>query len=143
VSAGAFFETRGVDASFANIDTFAFARFGFGLGLQIRFGSIDLSAAYAHIFSETLDVAPPPHQARQDATDDPQSGFDQRIYRDGVLSDRPRTDPAAPSPKNADATASFQQPAVFDSADLPRRVVNAGKYTASFDVISVAFAYRF
>jgi long-subunit fatty acid transport protein len=143
VSAGAFFETRGVDPSFANIDTFAFARFGFGLGLQIRFGSIDLSAAYAHVFSETLDVAPPPHQARQDATDDPQSGFDQRIYRDGVLTDRPRTDPAAPSPKNADATASYQQPAVFDSADLPRRVVNAGKYTASFDIISVAFAYRF
>jgi long-subunit fatty acid transport protein len=143
VSAGAFFETRGVEPSYANIDTFAFARFGFGLGLQMRFGSIDLSAAYAHIFSEALDVAPPPHQPRQDATDDPQSGFDQRIYRDGVLSDRPRTDPAAPSPKAADGVASFQQPAVFDSADLPRRVVNAGKYTASFDVVSVAFAYRF
>ena len=114
-----------------------------GLGLQMRFGSIDLSASYAHIFSEALDVAPPEHEPRQDATDDPQSGFDQRIYRDGVLSDRPRRDPAAPSAKNADAVAGYQQPAVFESADLPRRVVNAGKYTASFDVISVAFAYRF
>jgi hypothetical protein len=143
VSAGAFFETRGIDPSFANVDTFAFGRLGFGLGLQMRFGSIDLSAAYAHIFSETLDVAPPPHQARQDATDDPQSGFDQRVYKDGVLSDGPKRDPAAPSASKADAVASYQQPAVFESADLPRRVVNAGKYTASFDVISVAFAYRF
>jgi hypothetical protein len=32
---------------------------------------------------------------------------------------------------------------VFETADLPRRVINAGKYTASFDVLSVAFAYRF
>jgi hypothetical protein len=113
------------------------------MGLQLRFGSIDLSAAYAHIFSETLEVAPPPHQAREDATDDPQSGFDERVYRDGVLTDGPRRDPAAPSAKNADAVASYQQPAVFESSDLPRRVVNAGKYTASFDVVSVAFAYRF
>jgi len=143
VSAGAFFETRSVDPSYANVDTFAFGRYGFGLGLQMRFGSIDLSAAYAHIFSETLEVAPPPHENRDDATDDPQSGFDQRVYRDGVLSSGPRRDPAAPSPNKADAVASYQQPAVFESADLPRRVVNAGKYTASFDVISLAFAYRF
>lgn len=144
ISAGAFFETRGIDPSYANIDTFAFGRVGVGLGLQMRFGSIDLAAAYAHIFSETLDVAPPPHQVRQNAkTDDPQSGFDERIYRDGVLSDGPHRDPAAPSAKDADAVASFQQPAVFESADLPRRVVNAGKYTAGFDVLSVSFAYRF
>jgi hypothetical protein len=143
VSAGAFFETRGIDPSYANVDTFAFSRVGFGLGLQMRFGSIDLSAAYAHIFAETLDVAPPRHQAREDATDDPQSGFDERVYRDGVLTDGPRRDPAAPSAGGGDAVASYQQPAVFESSDLPRRVVNAGKYTSSFDVVSVAFAYRF
>lgn len=143
VSAGGFWETRGVDPAYANIDAFAFGRVGVGLGLQLRFGSIDLSAGYAHIFSETLDVAPPAHQNREDATDDPTSGFDQRVYRDGVLSERPRRDPSAPAPGKGDATASFQQPAVFDTADLPRRVVNAGKYTAHFDVVSVAFAYRF
>lgn len=143
VSAGAFYESRSIDPAYANVDTFAFGRVGFGLGVQMRFGSIDLSAAYAHIFSETLDVAPPPHQERQAATDDPQSGFDERVYRNGVLSDGPLRDPAAPAKGKADATASYQQPAVFESADLPRRVVNAGKYTASFDVVSLAFAYRF
>jgi hypothetical protein len=139
VSAGAFLESRGVAPAYASIDTFAFGRLGFGLGLQMRFGSIDFSAAYAHIFQETIEVAPPPHEERQDATDDPTTGFDQRIYENGVLSRNPKPDPAAPSPANADAIAKYRQPTVFQRG----RVVNAGQYTASFDVISIAFAYRF
>ena len=143
ISAGAFLETRGLDPAYATIETFAFGRVGLGMGVQMRFGSIDLSAAYAHIFQEEITVAPPPHEPRQDATDDPQSGFDQRVYDDGELSSRPRMDPNAPSPSEADAVASWQQPAIFETAERRRRVVNAGKYTASFNVLSIAFAYRF
>ena len=60
--AGGFYESRGVQPAFADVDTFAFARVGLGLGVVYRFGRWDLRAGYAHIFSETMDVAPPPHQ---------------------------------------------------------------------------------
>lgn len=143
VSAGVFYESRGVDPSYASIDSFAFGRVGMGFGLLLRFGSIDVAAAYAHIFQETLDVAPPRHEPREDATDDPASGFDQRVYDNGQLSARPKPDPDAPSPEDGDAIAKWQQPAVFETSDQRARVVNAGRYTASFDVVSVSFAYRF
>jgi hypothetical protein len=143
LSAGAFYETRGVEPAYATVENFAFGRVGLGLGVQLRFGSVDFSAAYAHIFQEVVDVAPPPHQARDQATDDPTSGFDQRIYENGNLSEKPKTDPAAPKPADADAVASGQQPAVFETADRRARVVNAGRYIASFNVLSVGFAYRF
>ncbi len=141
--AGGFLETRGLEPAYASVDSFAFGRVGLSLGVQMRFGSFDLSAAYAHIFQEEITVAPPPHEPRQDANDDPTSGFDQRVYEDGELSDGPKSDRSAPSPSEADAVASWQQPALFESADRRARVVNAGRYTASFDVVSVAFAYRF
>jgi hypothetical protein len=143
LSAGAFFESRGVEPAYATIENFAFGRLGLGLGVQMRFGSIDFSAAYAHIFQEIVDVAPPPHEPREEATDDPTSGFDQRIYEDGNLSDQPKRDPAAPAPEDGDAIASWQQAGVFESAERRRRVVNAGRYIASFNVLSVGFAYRF
>lgn len=141
LSAGAFYESRGVEPAYATIESFAFGRVGVGLGVQLRFGSIDFSAAYAHIFQETVDVAPPPHQPREEATDDPTSGFDQRIYEDGQLTDGPKKDPSAPA--DGDATASWQQQGVFESAERRRRVVNQGRYVANFNVLSVAFAYRF
>ncbi|HKU42748.1 MAG TPA: hypothetical protein VJR89_31535 [Polyangiales bacterium] len=143
LSAGAFFESRGVEPAYATVESFAFGRVGVGVGVQLRFGSVDFSAAYAHIFQEQIDVAPPPHEPREEANDDPTSGFDQRIYEDGNLSQEPKTDPSAPKPENADAVASWQQSGIFESADRRARVVNAGRYTASFNVLSVGFAYRF
>lgn len=142
LSAGGFFQTRGVEASYASIDNFGFMRIGVGLGVTVRLGRFDIMAAYAHIFQETLDIAPPPHQDRRDATDSVTSGFDQRIYEDDVLS-APRPDPRAPSPSQADAVAKVTQSALFESDDLRRRVVNAGKYTAGFDVVSIGAIYYF
>lgn len=142
-SAGAFFQTRGVEASYVSVDNFGAARFGFGLGMRVRLGPVDLSAAYAHIFQETLEIAPPPHQPRDQASDDPQRGFDKRIYEDGVLTDKPLTDPRAPDPKDADAIASARQTAVFESDDNRARVVNAGRYTAGFNVFSINVTHRF
>jgi hypothetical protein len=91
-------------------------------------------------------VAPPDHEPRQaasDSPDDPTRGFDQRIYEDGTLSTRPRRDPNAPTVEDADAVAAWQQPALLESAERRRRVVNAGRYTASFNVLSIGLAYRF
>lgn len=143
VSAGCFYQTRGVDPSYASIDSFGFQRVGLSLGLLFRAGRFDLMAAFAHVFSEDMIVAPPDHEARTAATDDPASGFDQRIYENGTLSSVPRADPTAASASKADGTAKLTQGTVFESDNLRRRVVNAGHYTASFNVLSLGVVYHF
>jgi long-subunit fatty acid transport protein len=143
ISAGGYFQTRGVDPDYASIDNFGFMRVGVGLGALWRVGHFDLMASYSHIFQETLTVAPPTHQPRTDASDDPDSGFDQRVYQDGQLSSEPRTDPGAPSPSKADGVAKLTQSAIFESPDVRRRVVNAGRYVASFDLVSIGATYHF
>ncbi len=56
--AGVSFETRGVDKSYTQIDFMPLMRFGIHAGMTVRFGRLDLSAAYAHIFQESIDVSP-------------------------------------------------------------------------------------
>jgi hypothetical protein len=143
VSAGAFFQSRGVEADYASISSYGFMRVGLSLGVVVRLGTVDLMAAYAHIFQEELDIAPPPYQPNTAATADPKSGFDERIYQDGQLSDKPRLDPKAPSPAAANGVASLQQPAVFESDTARRRVVNAGSYVASFNIVSIGLVHHF
>jgi hypothetical protein len=147
VNAGAFFETRGVDPDYASIDTFAFRRIGTGAGIVWRVGDFDLLASYAHIFQESLEVAPPGHQPFTAGTDDPTTGFDQRVggvnaagtdINGEVLEDR-----SAPAPTAGDGVASIRQPALVETSARRARVVNAGKYTAAFDVVSVGAVYRF
>jgi hypothetical protein len=141
LSAGGFFQSRGAEAAYASVANYGFARIGLGLGLLVRLGAIDLLASYAAVLQETLEVVPPAHQARTDASDDPRSGFDQRIYEDGVLSAEPRAD--ARVPQSGDARAALQQPAAFESNTARRRVINAGRYSASFHVLSIGIAHRF
>jgi hypothetical protein len=143
LSAGSFVQSRGVDPSYASIDDYAFRRLGLGLGFLVRVGSVDLMASYSHVFQETIDVAPPANEPRTAATDAPDSGFDQRVWNGNTLSSQPRTDPKAPPPGGGTATAKLAQGAVFDSDTLRARVINAGKYTSSFDVLSVGLGYRF
>lgn len=143
VSAGSFFQTRGVEADYASVDNYNFRRLGLGLGVLARFGRFDLMLGFAHIFQEDINLAPPAHEPNTDATDAPGSGFDKRIYEDGVRSEKPREDPAAPTPKQADGVAMLTQSAVFESDDVRRRVVNAGRYTASFNILSLGMIYHF
>jgi hypothetical protein len=139
INGGLFYESRGVDPDYANIDTFAFQRIGFGVGFVTRLGAFEFSSGFSHIFQEDLLVAPPGHQERQQGDpDDPSSGFDQRV--NGVVQE----DPDAPSSSEADGTARLQQPAIAASEMIGyRRVVNAGKYTAGFSVLSLGLSYRF
>jgi hypothetical protein len=147
VHAGGFFESRGVEASYASIDSFAFARVGVGAGVMMRIDSVDLYAAYGHIFQETLEVVSPPHQNVEDHDDgDVTSGFDKRVGGEfdnlgqrvgGTVLEDPE------EPSSGDATAKLQQASALPSPARPDRVVNAGKYTASFDVISVGVQYRY
>jgi hypothetical protein len=147
--AGGFFESRGVDPAYADIDSFSFQRIGFGLGLVLRAGSFDLQAGYGHIFSETLNIAPPPHQNVDDAVlGDPRSGFDKRVGGT-VESNGSRSggvvleDPRAPSRSSADAIAAKTQQSAVVTVDQPNRVINAGQYAAHFDVVSVGVVYHF
>ncbi len=139
INTGVFFESRGVDPDYANVDSFAFQRIGLGVGFITRLGAFELSSAFSHVFQEDLEVAPPEHQPwDQGNADDPASGFDQRVGGE-VLAD-----PDAPSPSEADGTARLQQSAIFSSTEVGlRRVVNAGKYTASYNVLSLGLSYRF
>jgi hypothetical protein len=149
VTCGGFYESRGVHTEYADIDSFAFQRIGLGLGLVVRLGSFDLQGGYGHIFSETLDLAPPPHQPMESATPgNPQTGFDKRVggafgsdgtRNGGVVLD----DPRAPAPGQADAVAAKTQRSAVSTPQRPDRVVNAGKYTARFDVVSVGVVYHF
>jgi hypothetical protein len=149
VHAGGFFESRGVDPAHADINAFAFQRVGVGLGVVIRVGRFDLQGSYGHIFSETLDVAPPPHQAVDNAVPgNPRSGFDKRVG--GTIgSDGSRVggvvldDPRAPPPGDADAIAAKTQQSAVVTRYQPNRVINAGKYDARFDVVSVGVVYHF
>jgi hypothetical protein len=147
VHGGVFYEDRGIDPAYANIDSFAFARVGFGVGVMWRVGDFDLKAAYGHIFQETLRVAPPEHQNRElfDPSD-VTSGFDKRVG--GTFDDEGNRvggevleDPDAPSPDDADAVARLQQSSAIPAMDNPR-IINAGEYTASFNIISVGATYH-
>jgi hypothetical protein len=142
-SLGSYYQTRGVDPSYASVDAFNFRRVGVSLGVLVRLGHFDVTAAYAHVFQETMLIAPPNPQPRTDGTADPTTGFDQRIYQDGQLSAEPRVDPKAPSPNRADGVAKLTQSAVFEADGLRRRVVNAGRYTAGFNVLSIGASYHF
>jgi hypothetical protein len=50
-------------------------------------------------------------------------------------------DPAAPA--KGDAVAAKTQQSAVSTQARPERVTNAGKYTASFDIISVGAVYHF
>lgn len=140
-SAGTFFQSRSVQVDYVNIDNYGLARVGVGGGLMVRLGPLEVLASYAHIFQETVQLAPPPHEPREQASDDPKRGFDQRIYEDGVLSAQPVLDPRVPA--RADGVAVVRQNAVFESEAMRARVVNAGRYTAGFDILSIAVTHRF
>jgi hypothetical protein len=146
---GAFYESRALDPAYAHVESFAFQRLGLGLGVMVRLGDFDVMAAYSHIFQETIEVAPPPHQEAENFDpDDPTTGFDQRVggtfEADGTRTGgRVLPDPDAPDPEDADAVARAQQSSAAPMPARPERVINAGKYTAAFDVISVGATYHF
>ena len=86
----------------------------------------------------------PAHELRSKSTADPTSGFDKRVGvdKDGVGGTK-LEEQDAPKKSEIDATAKLEQSAVYKFKGSHARVVNAGVYTASFDVVSASVAYRF
>jgi len=55
VRAGGFFETRGQDPAFANIDFVPAQRFGLTAGATYRVGPVDINIAGGHVFGSKID----------------------------------------------------------------------------------------
>jgi hypothetical protein len=131
VNAGVFYESRGIDLAYADIGSFAFQRVGMSIGILARFKSWDLRVGASQIISETVEVAPSPSQSQVVG-----GTFDNVGNRVGgkVL-----PDPEAPSPSKADAVAAKQQA----GSQGHTVITNAGRYTASFDVLSAGVTFHF
>ncbi|MBK8172255.1 MAG: hypothetical protein IPK60_18180 [Sandaracinaceae bacterium] len=56
VRAGMHFETSGITPAYTQLDFLPAQRIGLHVGATVRLGKFDLSAAYSHIFQETLVV---------------------------------------------------------------------------------------
>jgi hypothetical protein len=101
------------------------------IGIMARFKSWDLRVGASQIVSETVEVAPPPGQNQVVG-----GSFDSSGNRVGGKVLR---DPDAPPPSKADAVAAKPQSAVGGNRN---QIINAGRYTASFDVLSVGVTFH-
>jgi hypothetical protein len=150
ISAGAHYETRGVDPSYMQIDFWPVSRVGLHGGVIVRVSNaIDLTLSYAHVFQETLIVKPPPHLDRQDAYADFEGGgevstIDKNV---GVEIERGTGEGVelalAPSQGDADGTAKVVQNVSRVANGQPPYITNAGRYRSSIDLISVGVNVHF
>lgn len=136
LSAGAHYETRGVNPDYMQIDFFPVERLGLHVGLMVRLaGWIDLSIAYAHIFQESITVAAPPHDESQE------SGIDKRVGVAQRLGDELEVVPEEPLVEDPDGVAALRQIPVRQRKGAT--IVNAGRYETSMDVFSAAIHLHF
>lgn len=154
ISAGAHYETRGIDADYMQVDFWPLSRIGLHTGVIFRVSNaLDIAISYAHIFQETLIVAPPAHRARQDVYDEyiatgganggVVNGIDHSV---GVPLDRTGAGVEVitpPSQGTPDGTARVQQIVSNTAEGQPPYVTNAGRYRSSFDMVSVGVNVHF
>lgn len=149
VSAGAHYETRGLDADYMQIDFWPLQRFGLHGGVTIRVAkSIDFVLSYAHIFQETLVVEPPPHKDRAEISSDIAAGgspknMDKTV---GALLDRAGNGQMVLEEEKLDSpdgVARVQQVTTRQAANQPPTIINAGTYSSDFDVLSFGVNVHF
>lgn len=130
MSAGVHYETRAADPTYMSIDFWPLARLGLHGGLIFRlWRSVDITLSYAHIFQETLVVAPPPHGDRN------AGGFDKSV---GTQVDRTVELPVLqeqPALTNPDGRAGLRQNLTQTGRGAPPWITNSGTYRSGFDVI--------
>jgi hypothetical protein len=163
VSGGAHFETRGVNPDFMQIDVWPVQRFGLHAGVMLRLAkSIDLVVSYAHIFQETIVVAPPQHQEAAAIYDCYAPGPMGRTMPEacqapvgevatidktvGTPVDRAGNGTQvldAQSQGSPDGTARLDMNAPQTFAGQPPYIVNAGRYRSDMDVFAAGFNYHF
>jgi len=146
VSAGAHYETRGVTPAYMQVDFWPVARVGLHGGVTLRVtNSVDFTLAYAHIFQETMIVAPPAHRERTEIEVNAAqaSAIDKTV---GAPTDRFGAglhvlhEPAVAHP---DGVARLTQTSATVAPDQPNYITNAGRYRSSIDVLAVGMNLHF
>jgi len=149
VSGGVHYETRGVDPNYMQIDLWPVERIGLHTGVIIRVASsIDLVFSYAHIFQETIIVAPPPHRPRTEiyaeyAAMRPVRQIDTTV---GTPLDRAGNGTQmleAPSQGAADGEARLDQNLNRIAENQPPWLINAGRYRSGLDILAVGVNVHF
>jgi hypothetical protein len=157
ISAGAHYENRGIDPGYMQVDFWPLERVGLHTGVTLRLSrSIDINFSYAHIFQETLVVAPPPHALRGDIYRPyMEGGYDNNLIRANdktvgvpfdrftpvgmngqvILEEQPISNP--------DGVAALAQNTNTTSMDQPPVITNAGRYRSSFDIIAIGANFHF
>jgi hypothetical protein len=146
------YENRGVDPAYMQLDAWPLSRFGLHFGVVIRVArSIDLVAAYAHIFQETLVVQAPEHKdaaaismeyAAAQNNEDVIRNIDKRT---GVPPSRGEMAPVKPEvkPAGGNGTARLTQISTQTPAGQPPYIINSGTYRSQIDVVSVGMNVHF
>jgi len=150
VSAGVHHETRGLDPDYMQIDFWPLTRTGVHGGVILRVAKqIDFVFSYAHIFQETLVIAPPPHKDRAMIDADITASGGAPLNMDktvGALLDRAgrgqvvREESKLESP---DGVARVGQVITRSAAGQPPTIINAGTYSSNFDVFSAGVNVHF
>jgi len=150
VSAGTHYETSGVTPEYMQIDFWPVTRVGLHGGVLLRVAkSIDLVFSYAHIFQETIIVAPPAHKLRGEidvervATGGRSRNIDKTV---GVLITREGEGQMVleePSQGAPDGTARLNQVLSRTAAEQPPWVINAGRYRSNFDILAIGVNVHF
>jgi hypothetical protein len=148
ISAGAHYETRGVDPAYMQIDFWPVSRVGLHGGLTFRVhGTTDIVVSYAHIFQETLVVEAPPQQSadeiyRDYVAGEPVGAIDRTV---GTRVSRADELPVLreDAPKDADASAHLTQVVTKTQGAQPPWIVNSGTYRSDIDVISIGIHAHF
>ena len=149
VSAGAHYESRGLDPDYMQIDFWPLQRFGLHTGVTVRVAkSIDFVLSYAHIFQETLVVEPPPHKDRAEISSATAGGGDPKNMDKtvGALLDRAGNGQMVLEEEkleSPDGVARVPQVVTRQAANQPPTIINAGTYTSNFDVLSFGVNVHF
>ena len=150
VDAGVFFESRGIDPAYASIDSFAFQRVGFGLGGMVRARRLRPDGRLrAHLRGDARGrAAAASSRAREqggrpDAPASTSASASTSTTTTRTKAVRAARIPSAPSPARPTPLRALQQSSAVTSPARPERVINAGKYTAAFNIISVGAIYHF
>jgi long-subunit fatty acid transport protein len=148
-SIGAHYENLGVDPSYMQLDYWPLARLGLHAGVKVRIArTIDLIAAYSHIFQETLVVGAPDgapgdkiytnyamtHQVTQ---------IDKSVGAPtarGQILDQKMENPVPAAP---DGQARLTQNLTKTQSGQPPWIINSGTYRSSIDVVSLAVNVHF
>lgn len=121
LSAGLNYETKGIETGYEQLDFMPFQRFGGGLGGTFRVGNFDLRLAYSFIHQSTVTVTDAQAQARQ-------VNSEERLAQEDCGEPEGRI-------------CSTDE--VHLATGRPTTVVNAGRYSSNFHMVSLGLTYRF